>query len=149
VNPTQWLTALTALIAAWIAFQQYQTARHRLRLDLFEKRLAVYEAAKSLIQTAIRDGNLKTDRIFEFVRDSRQAEFLFDQPLVSYLEAIRAKSFRFSHLNEQLHEIRIPVGPERTKVAEEETQLLNWFMEQAQGAASAQFRPYLSFRDVK
>jgi hypothetical protein len=149
VITTQWLTALTALIAAWIAFQQFKTARHRLRLDLFERRMAVYEAAIALIQTAVRDGNLKTDRIFGFVRDSRQAEFLFDQPLLGYLEAIRTKSFRYCFLNEQLHEIRVPVGPERTQIVKEETELLDWFMAPAQGAASAQFRPYLSFRDVR
>ena len=30
-------------IGAWIAYSQYRTAKDKLSLDLFEKRLAVYE----------------------------------------------------------------------------------------------------------
>jgi hypothetical protein len=149
MTPTAWLTALTAVIAAWIAYQQYRTARHRLRLDLFERRLAVYDSAITLIQSAVRDGNLQTDNVFTFVRDTRQAEFLFDQPVLAYIDALRSKSFRFRQLNEQLHEQRVPVGPERTKIVNEESELLNWYLAQAQGEASKQFAPYLSFRDVK
>jgi translation elongation factor EF-G len=110
--------------------------------------MAVFEATMSLLQLAVRDGNLQLDAIFKFVRDTRQAEFLFDKPIVNYLETIRKNSVQFRYLNDQLHEERIPVGAERNRVAEEETKLLSWYLLQVENVASKQFRSYLSFHDV-
>lgn len=149
MNPTAWLTAVTAGVAAWIAYQQFRTARHRLRLDLFERRMAVYEATISLIQLAIRDANLTLDSIFVFVRDTRQARFLFDGPLIEYLEKVRVNSIELRTLNSRLHEQGLPVGEERSRVAEQESQLLQWFLSQADGSTAEQFNPYLSFHDVR
>ena len=40
------LTPLIAIIVAYIAYRQHLTARAKLNLDLFEKRLAVYNQAR-------------------------------------------------------------------------------------------------------
>jgi hypothetical protein len=38
------LTGAIAIVTLHIAYQQYQTAKNKLRLDLFKKRYPVYEA---------------------------------------------------------------------------------------------------------
>jgi hypothetical protein len=38
------LTGAIAIVTLYIAYQQYQTAKNKLRLDLFKKRYPVYEA---------------------------------------------------------------------------------------------------------
>lgn len=42
LTPTAALTAITALIAVYIAWQQWRTARHKLAIDLFDRRLRTY-----------------------------------------------------------------------------------------------------------
>ena len=37
---------IIAAIAAWIAFRQFQIARNKLKLDLFDKRMEVYTAVR-------------------------------------------------------------------------------------------------------
>jgi hypothetical protein len=48
-------TPLAALVAAFIggfiAYRQMQTAKNKLKLDLFDKRVAVYKAAVDLINS--------------------------------------------------------------------------------------------------
>lgn len=144
-----WLTALVAVIAVWIAYQQYRTARHRLRLDLFERRMAVFEALMALVQTAIKKGDVELEAIFKFGYDTRQAEFLFDQPIVDYIDDVRKRAIRFRSLNDKLHEQGLPVGEERSRVVAEESALLDWFVTQSESGASAQFTSYLCFRNVR
>lgn len=148
-NPIAWLTAVTALFAAWIAYQQFRTGRHRLRLDLFDRRMSVYEATVTLVRQAVRDGDVNLEAVFRFVSDTRQAEFLFDDPVVEYLETVRKNAIQLRYLNERLHEDQLPVGEERNRVAEEEASLLKWYTAQAEGEVSKRFRTYLSFHDVR
>jgi len=45
------LTPSVALIAVYIGWQQWRTARDKLNLDLFAKRLAIYEALQELLES--------------------------------------------------------------------------------------------------
>src|ERR1700733_1277510 len=72
---------VAALIAGYIALRQWLTARHRLKLDIFDKRFAVYEATKMLItKRPIRPHDLG-----EFYNGTRGAEFLFDGDTRTFL----------------------------------------------------------------
>jgi hypothetical protein len=43
------LTPVVALLAMYIAYRQWRTAQNKLKLDLFERRVAIYEAAQSYV----------------------------------------------------------------------------------------------------
>lgn len=53
---TAYVTAVVvpviALIAAWIAFRQWQIARNKLKLDLYDKRMAVCEVVRKTLGVA-------------------------------------------------------------------------------------------------
>ena len=61
-NPywTQVLSALLvptiALFACYIAWRQWRTAQNKLKLDLFEKRFAVYDTARNLFDSVVTSG---------------------------------------------------------------------------------------------
>jgi hypothetical protein len=65
---------IAAGIAGYIALRQWWTARDRVKLDMFEKRFAVYEATKSLINKR----PITPNDMGEFYNGIRGAEFLFD-----------------------------------------------------------------------
>jgi hypothetical protein len=46
------VAVIAALFALYIGLRQWKTAHDRLAFDLYEKRFAVYEAVKNLINTA-------------------------------------------------------------------------------------------------
>ena len=56
-NLPSYLTAIVAVMVAWIARQQYLLARENFMLDLFEKRFGVYKAAQKFLSCIMRNPN--------------------------------------------------------------------------------------------
>lgn len=79
------LTPLIAGIAAYIAYQQWKTNDLKVRIDLFDRRLAVYDAAANLMYQAISQGDLTWDQLQEFSRETKDAQFLFKEDVAEYL----------------------------------------------------------------
>lgn len=99
------LAALTAAgIAAWVAHkfgriqeaisrQQAETsaaaartARNKLRLDLFDRRMVVYEAASNFLSRVLANGRSTSDADFEYLSKIQGARWLFDEAVVEYLQ---------------------------------------------------------------
>src|SRR5438876_9829505 len=49
------LSSVIAVVAGYIAWQQWQTARQKLRLDLFERRYALYDSVVDMINEGLSD----------------------------------------------------------------------------------------------
>jgi hypothetical protein len=86
---TQYMTALmtplVAAIAAYVAWKQSSIARNKLKLDLFDRRFAVYDAAKSLIGHIAVTGGVSEDALFSFDSATKQARWLLNEDLDRYL----------------------------------------------------------------
>jgi hypothetical protein len=86
---TAYLTALAlpaiALIAAWIAFRQSQIARNKLKLDLFEKRMTVYQAVCDALSVAAARGKLTHEEEVKYFVGTRAAQWLFGPGVFRYL----------------------------------------------------------------
>lgn len=87
---TAYLTAIAipiiALVAAWVAFRQWQIARNKLKLDLFEKRMAVYDAARKALGAVAARGRLTRDEEVEYLTGVSPAKWLFGRELAKYLD---------------------------------------------------------------
>lgn len=68
-----------------IAFLQAQTAKRKLKLDLFDKRLAIYETATAFIGEITRQGYVSPADPEQFLRDTREARWLFGHEIELYL----------------------------------------------------------------
>jgi hypothetical protein len=64
------LTPVVAIAVGVIAFAQWWTARNRLKLDLFDRRWAVYVAVRELLSEIVRDGNVSQERQDSFSKGS-------------------------------------------------------------------------------
>lgn len=82
---TALLTPMIAIIAAWIAYSQWKTARRKLKLDLFEKRLEVYDAARTAIGQIIVHGKVSAEVESAYLMGIAGAKWLFDKKMVEYL----------------------------------------------------------------
>jgi hypothetical protein len=79
-------------IAAYVAYRQWHTGNQRLKLDLFERRLKVYEAAKKLVDNTLRRFEISENDLRAFNRDLSEAEFLFPLAIAQYLRAVAKMS---------------------------------------------------------
>jgi hypothetical protein len=77
------LTVVIAAIALYIARRQWLTSREKLRLDLYEKRFAVYENTLALYRMLISETDLtekeKADIQNNFIKSYRESQFLFSE----------------------------------------------------------------------
>lgn len=96
-----------AAIAAWIAYRQFkiaarqieisakqtdislaqaEVAKNKLKLDLFEKRMAVYEVARNAIGKSASRGPLSGQEQIDYLVGINSAKWLFDEKVANYLE---------------------------------------------------------------
>jgi hypothetical protein len=78
------LTGAIGCVTAYIAIQQWRTNKNKLRLDLFDRRWAVFDAAMKLAEIISIRGNLTFEEVYEFGFATRGVQFLFNQELQDY-----------------------------------------------------------------
>lgn len=69
-----------SILVAWVAFRQYLTSRDQLRLDLYNRRFAAFEAALTyykLYFSTDADAEVKRKADVEFTCAYRKTSFLF------------------------------------------------------------------------
>lgn len=82
-------TIAIAGFVAVVSYRQWVTAREKLALDLFEKRLEIYDQCIAALRLAIRDGDAKEDDIFRHLHQSlASATFLFGDDVAAYIKAM-------------------------------------------------------------
>jgi hypothetical protein len=81
------LGVLVAGCVAIIGFFQWQTAHHRIVLDLFDKRFATYEELRKVISEQQTSGAVSNEMLFAYIRATNRARFLFGPEVTSYLDA--------------------------------------------------------------
>ena len=128
------LVPIIAVVGVFIAYQQYRINQQRLRHETYERRLAVYKCVQRYLSEIMRDGATTYDRALEFNSEASEATFLFDASVQERIDEIYKKSIRMVFLHQKMYprdgSPGLPVGEERSKVAEEETELLTWHTDQ-------------------
>lgn len=127
-------TALIALITTTIAIQQYIITRRKLRHDLFDRRIAIYDSLMELIRLSIRnDEQLNIDALNKFKADTNQAFFLFDRDVREYLDSVHKKAI----------ELR-----KRQIKSEDDSDILEWFSMQFD-ESQEKFAKYLMLKSLR
>jgi hypothetical protein len=78
------VTAFIAAVVAFIAFLQWQTAREKVLLDLFDKRFAVYDELRTAVAR-----RYEPTAPSAFAGAASRARFLFDPKVQTFLEQIQ------------------------------------------------------------
>src|SRR5262245_23163525 len=82
------LTPTIAVIAAYIALQQWRTNRQKLELDLYSHRLRIYEEVRKILSIILRDAKVSTEDLLKFRTAVSEADFLFGKDVVAYIDEI-------------------------------------------------------------
>jgi hypothetical protein len=128
------VAVIAALIAGYIALMQWRTAHYRLSFDMYEKRFAVYRAAKNFLTTAIIQGQVTGDDYRALYNGISGAEFLFKQKTSTYLMNIRDKAWKAQFIRAQ--------HTKTDKLIDEEEDILKFLSDQNE-MLEDKFKPYL------
>lgn len=133
-------------IAAYIAWQQHQLGKRQFKHELYDRRLTVFQAAKSFLSDITRDGRARFHRVVQFNAEASEAEFLFGDDIVGLIDELYEKGLKLAELYDQLYpesgEPGLPVGEERSRVAKEKSEVLKEMIHNL-GELKQAFKPYL------
>ncbi|MDD3276510.1 MAG: hypothetical protein PHP93_05615 [Kiritimatiellales bacterium] len=134
---SSWVTVLSALlvpaitvVAVYIAYQQYQINKSRLRHETYERRLAVYKCVQRYLLEILREGKTTYDQALKFYSEASEAAFLFDPSVQEKIDQIYEKSIEMEAEYEKMYPADkspgLPVGDERSVVCKKNADLLKW-----------------------
>jgi hypothetical protein len=96
-------TPIIASLGIIIACGQLRTARHKLKIDLYEKRLIVYEASRKALGDIMIDGKTSNEIERQFLLGISGAKWLFNRELEEYLhETLWEEIIQLGTLQSQL-----------------------------------------------
>ena len=140
------IATLMAAIVAWTGYQQYYLAKGKFKLDLFDKRFAVYKGVQEFLSIILRHAKYEISQLYDFRRNTQDAMFLFGNDIPEYIKMIDKKALAMRSYAHQYE--ALPKGPERSDLVEKETQLLTELTGELP-RLQVVFSPYLSFAKWK
>ena len=115
----------------WLIYrQQIQVEKLQFKRELYDRRLAVYFSLLEYLSQVFREANVDINASIGFLRKTREAYFLFGKEVADYLNVVYNKSVELHGYNKRLHHADLPVGEERNRLAQEESELLKWLNHQ-------------------
>jgi len=136
------VTALLVAIVTWIGVQQHKLAKEKFKLDMFEKRFAVYKGVQEFLTIILQNAKFDLNQLFEFRRKTQDSTFLFGKDIPQYIDVIDKKALKMRSVAEQYGPL--PVGPQRSELCEEESRLLMELLDELPRLKEV-FAPYLRF----
>lgn len=132
VHWTQYISAigipLIAALAAWIAFRQFQIARNKLKLELFDKRMEIYSTVRETLSSIARQGRLTQEQEIQYLQGTRSARWLFGPEVSNYLD----ETLWHKIVDLELHNTMSKGSgdPERVKHIQERAETMKWMISQ-------------------
>ncbi len=115
------ITAFLAAIVAWTGYQQHKLSKDKFKLDLFEKRFAVYQGVRRFLSQILQNSLPDKDTFMEFAISTQEAAFLFDPKVSNYIDSIRTKALKI----ETVHKKHENLGPcdEKSRLVDKEHEI--------------------------
>ena len=128
------------LFGVFIAYRQMVTARTKLQLDLYDKRLPVFDAVRVFLAEIATKGTMTDDAFIAYSKGIGNARFLFDEEIGTYLTELRKAGIEIQMYHDQMQ--GQPVGPARANFVQLKANRLIWLVGQMD-TLEERFSPYL------
>ena len=143
--PAAFVTLVIGGIAAFIAWRQNETAKAKLKLDLFDKRYEIFEKTWAFLSGADKIAQ-NPDPFHPFTNIIPQAGFLFGSDIEEYLQIASKKQTEMWLIYVKSRNNNNLIAPDDIEPLKE---LSLWFYEEASNGAKCAFSPYLNFEKWK
>ncbi len=138
------LTPLIAIVATYIAWQQWQTNRQKLVLDRYDRRLRVYEEVRKILSIILRDAGASYDDLLRFRTSVSEADFLFGPDITEYIDELYERGVKLQYWNGEYRDYTQPKpeGYDHKKIVDGKHSELTWLTAQFE-PAKQKFKKYL------
>jgi hypothetical protein len=126
------LTPFIAVITTYIAYQQWQGSKLKLKMERYERRLRVYQCVVKMLKQCA-NGDLREFAVLvEFGAATAEGDFLFGPEIRQYLDEISTRAAKLRSANVQYKDITqpAPAGYDREKIVNEMGAQTAWFVNQ-------------------
>lgn len=131
---------MIAVVAVYVAWQQLNTNRRKLKLDLFDRRYVAFEAIGEFIGSILTSGKVQQGKEFQFLVDTKAVSFLFDKEISEFVSEIYRKAVHLHALDAELGETT--GNEERAANIEAQRVIKDWYGDALQGL-QGRFSRYL------
>jgi hypothetical protein len=121
---------IAALFGGLIAWRQWRTARNRLRLDLFCRRIVIYDKTRSFLGGILTSGRVMSGESVHFIHEAGPSKCLFNPELAAFLEEIGTKALHLESLQRQFEALTDDRHTERECNLEKRDELHKWLIAQ-------------------
>jgi hypothetical protein len=139
------LTPVIAIVALYIAWQQYKVNERKFAFDQYERRLRVYQEVRAVLLLVIRDFKPEFTDLQKFRADTAEADFLFEPEIPAYLDEIVSRGWTLRCAREEFRDMFSPPPPagyDHQKIVNEIAEEQKWFVKQPE-QAKQMFKKYL------
>lgn len=122
------LTAAIGLTTVYIAWRQWRTEVVKTRLDLFDRRIRVFEETMAFLSVVIRDGDPSVQELSSFQQTATKARFLLGRQVSDYLHELHRNAVDLrSVVQRSRHVEHQPIDDERRRLGARDAELFKWF----------------------
>jgi hypothetical protein len=121
------LTPLIAISMGIIAYRQWRDSRYKIKIDLFDKRMKIYEIVKDQLLVVNRDNEPKINHNLMYSAIS-QSKFLFNDKVHNSINEIYSKILETTNISKQLKDLQ-DSQDRRNLLIDRNTELLKWLIE--------------------
>ncbi len=122
------LTPLLAIVATYIAVQQWKLERQKWRLELYEQRFETYRAIVEFLSLISQEGNCDIPEAIIFLKRASRNKFLFDAGVQKYIESLYKRAIDLRTISKEL---KCSGSQDEQKfLAEKELEQFRWFTSQ-------------------
>lgn len=138
------LTPLIAIVATYIAWQQWNTNKQKLILDRYDRRLRIYEEVRKILSILLRDAKVSFEELLKFRTSVSEADFLFGPEISEYIDEIYKRGIQLQYWNGEYRDYtqEKPEGYDHKKIVDGMHAELKWLTNQFE-PAKQKFKKYL------
>jgi hypothetical protein len=150
----QWAQAIALLVISvvgvWIASKQWRIAAAKLNLDLYDRRFAVFDAARNLILGVLQHGAALPKDLNAFRLGTADAGFLLNDDIEKYLDQLDKKVWHLVMLLERKTQVERTSADDddgRVKVADQVATAFTAIQNELPTLV-AKFKPFLKLGNI-
>jgi hypothetical protein len=111
---------IVSIVVAGVQYAQWRTANQKVVIDLYDRRLKVYQQLEKAIGPVLREGEVSAAAFKEFMIGQADATFLFGEDVQEYLKSLRKCFAALLGMTKEF----IDNSPERAKLVETKSKYL-------------------------
>lgn len=120
-------TFAIGVAASFLAYQQFRISKSKLRFDLYERRLRLFNVVRDFASTVALTGELDSGKLY---RDTIERYFLFDKDVCDYIDEMYEKAKQFERTKLDLSQSNVD-DEARKKLNAKRVEMKTWFFNQS------------------